>query len=149
MDKQLITGIVNYLLSIVGVLFLLVLLKNLVPFAKSRQWKWKVFLEKIKNPLFGVFIILISYALVNALLSGAGDLIPLSGTETSNPSTLREAFLQIDYTGIFGVILFIIAGTFYILSGFSAWLRWPGRVFMILAPAYILIQILRYAILAA
>lgn len=149
MDKQIITGIVNYLLSIVEILFLLVLLKNIIPFAKSRQWKWRVFLEKIKNPLFGVFIILISFALVNTLLSGMGDLIPLLETETLNPSTLGEAFLQMDYTGIFGVILFIIAGTFYILSGFSAWLRWPGRIFMILAPAYIVIQILRYAISAA
>lgn len=154
MDKAYLIEIITYILGSIGFLLLLLLLKNVLQFLKREKWNsmallkgkiWLQLLEEMKSPIFGLLLIITSFALVNTLLAGTQN--PPTTAEELNPQTLTEALQQYSFTGIFGVMFFSTAGYFYILSGFGSWLKWIARFFLILAPFYILTQMLRYAIL--
>jgi hypothetical protein len=160
MDKEIFVQSINDLLPLGGFFFLLVLTKNTFYVLSELKWKLKKFrrtnlwqiLASMKTQLFGLAVMLCSFALTNTLLGGVPEITgnaALEAEAASNPSTILEGLLYISNTGIIGTSLFIIAGILYILSGFGAWIKWVARVFMLLAPAYILLQIFHYAILAA
>lgn len=128
--------LVNYFLPLVGLLFLILILWNLYLFGKESKWKWraqvhpealKAVFMNLKSPSFGILLILCAFALTATFLGAA-----TSSTLTSLP----------EYTGVFGVFLFILSGTFYILTGFAPWLKIVARAFLLLAPAYLIFQVL-------
>lgn len=140
--KNQIIELANYFLPIVGLLFLGLILWNLYLFGKESKWKWhdqqrmehlKTFFVNLKTPAFGMLLILCSFALSATFLGAA-----TSSTLTNLP----------EYTGVLGVFLFILSGTFYILTGFAPWLKIAARAFLILAPTYLIFQILYAAFLA-
>ncbi len=159
MDKEILQESINYLLSIPGYFLLFLFAWNFSRTLCDLKWKWRKFGLKhlfqigsvMKTPLFGLLVILSSFALTNTLLDG----VPSVGEskwlelEAENPETILEGVLYIGNTGMIGTGLFILAGFFYILSGFGEWMKWIARFFMLAAPAYILMQIFHFAVLAA
>lgn len=153
MDKEYLQEILNYTLSIAGTTFLMLVVKNLVQVLYVNHWKFKNlriqagldFLHQMRSPIFGLILVLTSFALVNTLLVGAQN-IPMEPSE-SNPQTLKDAFLGFDFTGFFATTFLIISGTLYIFSGFGSWVKWPARAFLLVGIFYVFIQMFRAAIL--
>ena len=157
MEKEYLLEILNYNLDLVWFVLTVLVLKNIFHILKGNKWKFKTlgrkhfseFFQKMGTPLFGLVIMLISFALTNALLGGAANIPPIVSEAETNAQSLKEAFLSFGYTGFFGVVLFITSGAFYIFSGFGPWMKWVARAFMLAAIFYIFIQMFRYAVLAA
>lgn len=159
MDKEILTEAMNYLLGIPAFFLILLLIRSVLTNLWSLKWKFRKFgrqhwlqvLKDMKTPLFGLLVILSAYALTNTLLGGVtiDESKWLEIEAVQNPGTILEGLLYLGNTGVVGVSLFMLAGFFYILSGFRDWLKWIARFFMLAAPAYVLLQIFHYAVLAA
>lgn len=158
MEKEFLQEILNFNLGLLGFIFMILTVRNCARVLHGNRWKLKTlkwkhlwqFLDYMGTPIFGLVIILISFALVNMLLGGVSTIPEPAFLENeSNSSTLKEAVLSFGYTGFFGTTLFIAAGAFYIFSGFGAWMKWIARAFILAAVFYVFVQMFRYAVLAA
>lgn len=158
MDKDVLLQAINYLLTFVGSFVFILLIKNFLQVLAGVKWKLKNFkraqvlelFKQMATPLFGVLVMFCSFALTNTILGGVMEVQSEAITQEAlkDPQTIKEALMTIEYTGYFGTLFFILAGYAYVLSGFGSWLKWVARAFMLIAPLYILSQIVRYAVLA-
>lgn len=116
---------------------------------KLKFEKTQYFLNKAKDVIFGVIIVLLSFALVNTSISGTpSDVGAALPSYEDNPSTFLEMFWRLDFTGLIAAILFILAGVFYIFSAFGTWLKHIARFLIIFAPAYLITQVIHAILLA-
>lgn len=142
--------IINHLLSntwlfiVLGIGHMIIIEnKNILAFANQK--KIKLLLPLLKRGsylIIGLVLIFLSFAIVNSILS---TLVPESMQEIDYGqakdfwTTLKY---QTQYTGIFSVIGFIIAGISLILSAGGRWLVNLGKLFITLTVLYLFFSVL-------